>query len=190
MKKHSLHLLLAFCIMSLHACNAHKGKTFESTEGVASIAKDLNGEFGDNASYTSIILSYHKDLGTSISATGTKDPASKKMLRKQNFKGAWQDLAEITLEIEGDMKPADFMFQLKDIEELKKVPDMIKASIEKIKKEKNFDVVAESVNIQAPTRINSADDQLRYLINLTPPNGGTDFTVIFNNKGIYENMTY
>ncbi|NII24342.1 hypothetical protein HB364_04600 [Pseudoflavitalea sp. X16] len=190
MKKHTLSLLLAICMMVFYSCSSGGGKAFETTEGMADITGQLDDEFGKDASYTSVILSYHKDIGTMVSATGTKDPASKKLIEKHRANKGWEDRSEITLEIEGDAKPSDFMFTLKDVDNLKKVPEMVKLSVDKIKKEKNFDVVVESVNVSAPSRINSPEDKLRYLINCAPPNGGTKFTMIFDNTGNFQKMLY
>lgn len=190
MKKHTFSLVLAACMLVFYSCNSGGGKAFETTEGMADIVEQLNDQFGKDASYTSVILSYHKDIGTMVSATGTKDPASKKLINKHRANKGWEDLSEITLEIEGDAKPSDFMFTLKDVDNLNKLPEMVKLSVDKIKKEKNFDVVVESVNLNAPDRINSPDDKLRYLINCAPPNGGTKFTMIFDHTGNFKNMVY
>lgn len=190
MKKHTIHLLLAACLLAFAACQSGDSKAFETPEGVADAVSDLQDEFGTAASYTNVLLAYHKGIGNTLSATGTKDPASKKMLSKQKVNGMWKDLSEVTLEIEGDAQPADFMFTLQDLDHLKKLPGMIKQSVDKIKKEKNFEVVAESVNINAPSRIKGPDDKLRYLINCAPPNGGTSFTVIFDHNGNFQTMVY
>jgi hypothetical protein len=190
MKTLAFPFLLALSIILLNACKSSGGRTIESADGVAGIVEDLNSEFGDKASYTSVGMGYHKDLGTTVSATGTKDPSSNKLIKKQKTKGNWQDLSEITLEIEGEAKPADFMFTLKDVDNFKQLPTMIKSSVDKIKKEKNIDVVVENVTVNAPQKIDSEDDNLRYLIYLAPEQGGTTFTMIFDNKGNFQRMMY
>jgi hypothetical protein len=191
MKKHSLRLflLLAIAAIGLTSCGG-KSRVFDSKEGVSDLAGELDKQFGKDASYTSLIMSYDKNIGTSVSVTGTKDPASKKMTEKRKLKGVWNDVSEITLEIEGDANASEFMFKLKDIDNLNKVPGLVKASIDRIKKEKNFDVVATSVNISAPDRIRSDKDRLRYLINLEPASGGTNFTAIYDHQGNFRDLLY
>lgn len=190
MKKHILYLMLAACTAFFYSCSSGGGKTFENKDGISKIAGDLNDEFGKDAHYTSVVMSYHKDIGTMVSATGTKDPASKKLISKLKVKGSWEDRSEVTLEIEGNVDPAAFMFKLNDVDNLTKVPDMIKLSVDKIKKEKNFDVVIESVNISAPQRINGPDDKVRFMLNLAPPNGGTTFIAVFDDKGQFQRLVY
>lgn len=191
MKTQTLRLFLftAIAALGLVSCG-NGGRSFETADGVQDIANDLDKQFGKDASYTNVLMSYHKSLGTSVSATGTKDPGSKTMIEKQKSKGIWKDVSEITLEIEGGAQASEFMFKLKDVDNLRKVPELVKASIEKIKKEKNFDVVATSVNITAPSRINSPDDKLRYLINLEPANGGTNFTAIYDYQGKFKDLVF
>jgi hypothetical protein len=184
--------VMALIMVLLYSCKSFndREKDFETDDGISKIASSLDNEFGKNASYTDVTLSYAKGIGTTISATGTKDPTSVKLLSKQKVNGSWQNVSEVTLEIDGDARPADFMFTLNDVQNLKKVPEMIKTSIEKIKKEKNFDVVAEHVSVKAPERINSADDKPEYNINLRPETGGTSFIMIFDSQGNFQKMVY
>lgn len=191
MKTPSFRLLLALAIsaLSLISCG-NNTRIFETKEGVDDLVSELDKQYGKDASYTSLIMTFDKSIGSAVSVTGTKDPASKKMIEKRKMKGSWTDMSEITLEIDGDAQASEFMFKLKDIDNLGKVPGLVKASIDKIKKEKNMDVVATSVNITAPDRIKSDKDKLRYLINLEPANGGTDFTAIYDHQGNFQNLLY
>lgn len=189
MKTLPFRILLAIAAFSLISCG-NKTRIFDTKEGVSDLAGELDKQYGKDASYTSLIMTFDKSIGTAVVATGTKDPASKKMIEKRKMQGSWSDVSEITLEIDGEAQPSAFMFKLKDIDNLNKVPDLVKASIDKIRKEKNFDVVATSVNISMPDRIRSEKDKLRYLINLEPENGGTDFTAIYDHQGNFENLLY
>jgi hypothetical protein len=192
MKKHLFALILIVCTSLFYSCKSggSKAKAFETPDGVADVVSNLNKAFGKDASYTDVTISFLKGIGTTISATGTKDPSSGKLISKMKGDGAWRDVSEITLEIEGDAKPADFMFRLNDVDDLKKIPGMVKMSIDKIKKEKNFDVVAQHVSVKSPSKINSPEDKLVYNVNLAPENGGTSFITVFDNNGNFQRMIY
>jgi hypothetical protein len=129
-------------------------------------------------------------VGTTISATGTKDPSSPKLKRKLHSAGDWQDVAEVTMEISGGGKPSEFMFTLQEVNQLEKVPEMVQVAIERIKKEKNFDVVAEHVSVKYPSRMTSPDDKLHFDVNLAPETGGTSFIATFDDKGNYQRLIY
>lgn len=167
------------------------GRDFETSKGIASLVSELKDEFGDNAGYTSINMSYHDGIGTSTVATGTADVNSNKLTEKLKQKGIWQDKSEITLEIEGDAKPKDFMFTLQQLQDLQKIPDLVKASIAKVEKEKQMkDLVPTMVAISMPSRINSPDDGVTIVIYVEPKNGGTDFQLSYNAKGEFQRLLY
>lgn len=190
MKKISCFMLLA---VILSACEyfGGGGRDFETSKGIASLVSELKDKFGENAGYTSINMSYHDGIGTSTVATGTKDVNSNKLIEKLKQKGIWEDKSEITLEIEGDAKPKDFMFTLQQVQDLQKIPDLVKASVERVEKEKQMkDMVATMVAISMPSRINSPDDGLKIVIYVEPKNGGTDFQLSYNAKGEFIRMMY
>lgn len=186
-------IFIAFMAVTLASCEyfGAGGRDFETAGGISDIAGELKDKFGENAGFTSISMSYHDGLGTSTIATGTSDVNSNKLMERMKQKGIWQDKAEITLEIEGEAKPKDFMFTLKQVQDLQKIPELVKASIEKVEKEKQMkELVATSVMIAMPSRINSPDDVLRITVSVEPKNGGTDFQVIYNEKGEFQTMVY
>jgi hypothetical protein len=190
MKKYSFVLMLIACSILFSCCKSTKSKAFQTSEGVSEVVSRLNESFGKNANYTDITISYVKGIGSTINATGTNDPSSTKLISKLYANGHWEDVAEVTLEISGGAKPSDFMFTLDEVDHLKKVPEMVNLSVEKIKKEKNFDVVAEHVSVKYPSRRNSPDDNLSYDVNLAPKTGGTTFIAVFDEKGNYKRLIY
>jgi hypothetical protein len=190
MKKYSFGLMLIACLTLFSCCKSKKSKAFQTSEGVSEVVSRLNESFGKSANFTDITISYVKGIGSTISATGTKDPTSTKLISRLYANGQWEDVAEVTLEISGDAKPSDFMFMLDEVDQLKKVPEMVKFSIEKIKKEKNFDVVAEHVSVKYPSRRTSPDDNLSYDVNLAPETGGTTLIAVFDEKGNYKRLIY
>lgn len=190
MKKISCFILLAVILSACEYFGAG-GRDFETSKGIASIVSELKDKFGENAGYTRISMSYHDGVGTSTIATGTADVNSNKLIEKMKQKGIWQDKSEITLEIEGEAKPKDFMFTLQQVQDLQKIPELVKASVEKVEKEKNMkDMVPTIVSISMPSRINSPDDGLSIIIYVEPKNGGTDFQLSYNAKGEFLKMMY
>ena len=190
MKKNKLVLTFIACTSLFYSCKSLKGKAFETTEGIAEVVTKLNEAFGENASYTDITISYIKGIGSTISATGTKDPSSSKMISKLYSNGNWKDDSEVIIEVSGGAKPSDFMFTLSEVEQLKKVPEMVRISIEKIKKDKKIDVVAEHVSVKYPSRIMGPDDKLSFDVNLAPENGGTSFITSFDEVGNFQRLIY
>ncbi len=190
MKKHAFTLVLLACSTFLYCCKPKKEKAFQTGEGITGVVSKLNDAFGKDAYYTDITISFVKNVGTTVSATGTKDPGSAKLTSKLNAGGDWQDVSDVTLEVSGGAKPADFMFTLAQVDGLKKVPDMVKVAIETVKKEKNFDVVAEHVSVKYPSRKLSPNDSWNYSVNLAPENGGTSFIALFDDKGQYQRIIY
>ena len=52
------------------------------------------------------------------------------------------------------------------------------------------DIVATSVSISMPSRIDSPDDKLRITVSVEPKNGGTDFQLIYDAQGNFKTMVY
>jgi len=70
------------------------------------------------------------------------------------------------------------------------VPEMVKVAIETVKKEKNFDVIAEHVSVKYPSQKMSPNDSWGYDVNLAPETGGTSFIAVFDDKGRYQRLIY
>lgn len=186
-------LCMAFLAVTMASCQyfGGGGRDFENSKDLASLVGELKSKFGENAGYTSILMSYHDGLGTSVVASGTGDANSNKLIEKMKQKGIWEDKSEITLEIEGEAKPKDFMFTLQQVQDLQKVPELVKSSIAKVEKEKQMkDLVVNSVHIAMPSRIRGPEDALRMTVTVSPKNGGTDFQLIYNEKGEFKTMVY
>jgi len=190
MKRHTFALILAACTTLLNGCQTKKEKAFQSSEGVREVVNRLTDAFGKTAHYTDITISYVKGVGSTISATGTNDPTSTKHISKLHSGGEWEDVSEVTLELSGGAKPSDFLFTLDEVDQLKKVPEMVKVAIEKVKQEKKLDVVAEHVSVKYPSRRMGPDDGLGFDVNLAPENGGTSFIAVFDGKGNYQRLVY
>lgn len=190
MKKISCIILLAATLASCQYFGGG-GRDFETSKGISALVQELKDEFGENAGYTTINMAYNSGIGTSVLAIGTADMNSNKLIEKLKQKGIWQDKSEITLEIEGEAKPKDFMFTLQQLQDLGKIPDLVKASIAKVEKEKQIkDLVPTMVAISMPRKLDSPDDGVSIVIYVEPKNGGTDFQLSYNAKGEFLQMLY
>lgn len=190
MKMHTPTTLLLACFGLLYSCQSSTGKAFQTPSGVEGVVNKLNKAFGKGAHYTDITITYVKGIGNTISATGTQQPQDKKLLHKLHANNGWEAVSEVTLEVSGGAQPGDFMFTLDGVDQLKSVPAMVKEAIQKIKKEKDLDVVAELVSVVFPSRVQGPEDPLSFNVNLEPENGGTSFVVIFDRQGKFQRMVY
>ncbi|BAV05850.1 hypothetical protein FLA_1862 [Filimonas lacunae] len=186
-------LCIALLAITLTACEYFGGGgcTYETADGIKDAQKELDSKFGKGAGYTDVMFSFHKDVGTVITATGTPDLNSAKLIERHRMKGIWKDLSEITMEISGEGKPRDFMFTLDQVD-LSKIPAMVKQAKEKIQKEKGIDkVIASSVSLSMPDKLdNKEDGNPTYHINVEPESGGTTFSFVYDVKGNFKNLIY
>lgn len=181
--------LFTLILVSFTACEyfGGGGRTFESADGISGLISGLKSQFGDNASFKSIVMIYDESSGTSVSATGTDNPSGNIMIEKTKIKGFWQDNAEITVELEQNSKLSDFIFSLDQIN-LEQVPGLVQQAKDKVSQEKSIDkVVAKMVSFTVPDRL-GRDFKPTIDVNVEPENGGTDFTVQFNTQGQFVNM--
>ncbi|RPD38271.1 hypothetical protein EG028_25605 [Chitinophaga barathri] len=166
------------------------GRAYDNDKDLSGLVEELKDKFGQNAGFTSITMSYHDGIGTSTVATGG-DINSNKLTERLKQKGIWQDKAEVTLEIDGEATPKDFMFTLDQVQDLRKIPGLVKSSIEKVEKEKKItDLVSNMVSVSMPSRIDTPGDELRITVYVSPKNGGTDFTLLYNQKGEFLKMMH
>lgn len=191
-KTQTLLLLLVITAITITSCEyfGGGGRAYETEDGMRKMLGELNDEFGKGAGYTDISFSYHKDMGTAISATGTKDLTSSKLIEKLKLKGVWEDKSEITMEISGGAKSKDFMFTMAEVD-LMKIPAIVKQSIDKVSKEKQIkEVVVNSVSISMPDELKNSTEKPTYHIIAEPKNGGTNFTLLYDEKGNFQKMIY
>src|SRR5688572_31440321 len=113
----------AFATLILASCQyfGGGGRAFDNADDMSDLVGELKDKFGQNAGFTSITMSYHDGIGTSTVATGTADINSNKLMERMKQKGIWQDKAEVTLEIDGEATPKDFMFTLDQVQDLKNI---------------------------------------------------------------------
>ena len=175
---------------SVFSCGGVKINQPANAEGFSEIEQDLNDKFGSDAFYTDLNISYDTSAGNMLSLTVTDAPESLKMgtyVFSQHT--SWQQNSEVTLEVPEGTKAADFMFQLNDKINLKKLGELVELSSKNLTEEKDIDNPAfEMAFIKFP---NNGDMQkAEYVVKLEPEHGGTSFTYSYTLNGELIKMDY
>lgn len=188
MKKFGNIAIAAATTLLLMSCGGI-GSHPATADGFAAIEKDLKSEFGENAYYTDLSISYDESIGNMFNVTVTKEPESLKMGEWTYIQAAWTQSSEVTLEIPEGSKAADFMFQLNDKINLKKLGELVELSIEKLKAEKNIESpTLDMAFIKFPD--NGDMNKAEYTVMLEPKNGGTTFSFYYSLAGELRTMDY
>ncbi len=183
--KKNLFILVSLCLGLAFFSSCSKKYT-QDAKGFSEIEVDLKSKFGEDAYYTNISVVYDKNVGNIINLAETKEPASLEMKEWNYLKGAWNQIADVTLEISGG-EAKDFMFQLGKDVSLGKVGEMVEASKEKLADEKKIDnAVAKIVSVKVPDN----GDKINIFISLEPENGGTSFTFFYDLEGNLTQFNY
>lgn len=188
MKKLNLIILISAAI-TLASCGGGITKQPANSAGFGAIEKEIKSKFGESAYYTDLNISYDQSIGNMISTTVTNDPESLKMEQWDFSMGNWNQSSEVTLEVSEGSKAADFMFQLNDKINLKKLGELIEQSITKLKAEKDLKNPTLSMAfIKFPK--NGDITKAEYSISLKPENGGTTFSFYYKLDGEFIEMDY
>ena len=182
------HILLVV-LMTLMSCGENTERQPATAEGFSNIQKAMENEFGNNAYFTDINIVYDTSIGNIVGVTVTEDPNSLKMGQWNQAQGVWKQNAEIFLEVPNGTKAADYMYQLNDLINLKKLGTLIEQSKKQLQDEKNLNnPMLSMASIYFPK--NGDISKTEYLVNLTPENGGTTFRFYYNLNGELRKMDY
>jgi len=182
----ALYLLIA---ITLFSCGGGTSNQPHTAEGFGQIEQALKTKFGDSAYYTDIMISTDDRIGNMVTVTVTEAPESMRMTQWNLAQNSWTQTSEITLEVPKGSKAADYMFQLKDVINLKNMGGLIEKSKEQLKAEKNLEhPVLYNALISYPKNGDFADAQ--YNISLKPENGGTTFRFYYKLNGELIKMDY
>ena len=183
-------VFFALCILS--SCQFLSSPFYDSKESVDEMIEMLNDKFTPDAGYTNIDIGHSSDLGRFLVLTAAKDINSNKLERwRFTTRDGWEQLSDITMEIDGDFPPAEFMFQLKDVP-VEKMADIALAAVEKVKSEKDIDEVVctgFSFWLKSRNHENKMED-LGMQTSIEPANGGTKFRCELNQAGEIVDMRY
>ncbi|MHA7058802.1 hypothetical protein ACWGOQ_0016375 [Aquimarina sp. M1] len=183
-------VLIILTILWLTSCGRETSSHPTTIDGFSAIEQDLKDKFGNDAYYTDLNISHTKDDGIMISLTVTENPASLKMGQfVYSSDTSWRQNTEITLEVPQGTQAADYMFQLSDDINLKKLGELIETSKKRLIEEKNMkNPHMELAFIKLPK--NGALEKAKYIIKLEPENGGTSFTFSYSLDGSFIDMDY
>jgi hypothetical protein len=164
------------------------GTEVANAEGFENLEKKMKDKFGKDAYYTKLSISNIKSLGNVINATVTENPESLKMGEWILTSGKWKQTSEVTLEVPQGTKAADFMFQLGDKVNLTKLGNLVKNSLEALKKEKNIDPVFNLASVIFPK--DGDMKKVKYRVELKPKTGGKSFSYYYKIDGSFIEMDY
>ena len=188
MKRFKITAIALVLVSVLTSCGGF-GKHPATAEGFSKIEQEIKDQFGDDAYFTDLTIINVKPLGNLANVTVTKDPESMKMGEWGQVNGAWQQNAEVTLEVPAGTKAKDFMFQLNEEINLRKMGELIEKSQAQLKSEKQLDnTVLSLASVKFPD--NGDKSKAEYMISLEPENGGTKFSFFYTLQGELTKMDY
>lgn len=180
--------ILAGVMATIISCGGIS-KHAATAAGFAAIESELNDKFGEDAYYTDVKIVYIDGYGNSIDVTVTEKPESLKMGQWNQAQNSWKQSSEVTIEIPEGTKATDFMFQLNEKINLKKLGELIEKSSEQLTAEKDID--NPMLNIAFIDFPDNGDiSKAEYYISLEPENGGTKFSFTYKLNGELIKMNY
>lgn len=182
--KKTLYIILTVILVS---CGRNNLK-FDDRASLETLKKELNSKFGDNAFYTNLSI-VNSDIGGIVSVSQTDTPSSLKMSDWSYVQGKWQQKTEITLEVSGNAKAEDFMFQLHKTLDFNTLINVVEASKKRVIEEKKIKKIkVELISISAPD--NGDFKSMKYYITIKPKQGGTQFSFWYNMDGSLDKFDY
>ncbi len=180
------HLFYLLTITFFISCN--NNKSFEDKESLTGLKNELISKFGENAYYTKLSITNHEN-GSIVSVSQTDDPSSLKMTEWNYTSGSWNQISDVTLEISGNAKAEDFMFQLNKVIDFNTLAKVLEEAKQKVIIEKNIeDIKVKSILINAP---NDGDfNSMKYFITISPKSGGTSFNFWYKMDGTLDKFDY
>ena len=176
-------------VVLLISCGGSTGKKLPDQKGFTVIEKELKSKFGETAFYTDLTITYDESIGNIISVVVSKNPESLKMEEWDSTEGNWLQSSEISIEVPKGSEAADFMFQLNNTISLSKLGELVEKSSKQLTAEKAInDPVLSMAFIKFPE--NGDSNKTKYVVILTPPNGGTTFTFSYKLNGDLIVMDY
>lgn len=181
--------LLLFSMLLLSSCGGNSSNQEATATGFSEIENQIKEKFGNDAYYTDLSVLFIEGIGNAISVTVTGSPESLKMGQWDLSQNTWTQRSEVTLEVPENSQAKDFMFQLNETINLKKLGELVEQSKAKLIKEKNLENPILSIaSINFPD--NGDVSKANYSINLKPENGGTTFSFYYKLNGELEKLDY
>ncbi len=183
-----LNLLLVL-LLHVTSCSNSIQNQPATADGFQNIENALKDQFGKDAFYTDLTITYNQSIGNIVGVTVTEIPESLKMGQWNLTQGNWQQNSDIIIEVPVGTKASDFMFQLGETISLSKLGALVEQSIQKLKDEKQFEnLTLSTARVFYPD--NGDISKAEYFVNLQPENGGTTFRFRYSLNGNLISMNY
>ncbi len=181
-------MILLLTAIALAACGGRSENYKATVNGFSEIEKEIKKEFGDNAYFTDITITYTKAL-TSVDLMVTRLPESLKMEEWNLSHGMWSKTSDINVGVPPGSMAADFMFQLGDKINLTKFVELIEQAKESLPtKEELENPELTMASILYPD--NGDASLARYVICLEPEKSSTSFYFYYTIDGELTTMDF
>ncbi|MGH1386815.1 hypothetical protein [Kordia sp.] len=175
-------IVIVVVVLSLLSCDTSTHTQPADAIAFNAIEKVMKSEFGENACYTNLTISYNKTTGSSINTIVTNAPKSLKMEKWNSTQNIWKKTSDIFIEVPNGTKAKDFMFQLNDTINLSTLGDLVEKSSKQLQQEKNIEKPAlHLATIKFPK--NGDVSKTEYCIMLKPENGDKTFSFFYSIDG-------
>lgn len=181
--------MIALSLAILTGCSGGASNQEANADGFLVIADALKDKFGDDAYYTELTITHNNAIGNIISVTSTEDPGSLQMGQWTLSQDTWTQTSEISIEVPEGTQASEFMFQLGDPIDLKKLGELVEKSKEELEKDKDIqDPSLHMAIVKIPK--DGVRANIEYLVMLQPTNGGTTFTYSYDLDGELISLDY
>lgn len=189
MKKIKITLYAFITALMITSCGGGSAKQEATASGFSEIENQIKDKFGNEAYYTKLSIIYDETIGNSITVTVAENPESLQMQEWLQSQDNWQQTSDVTIEIPEGSKATDFMFQLNEKINLKKLGELVEKSKAQLTKEKNIE--EPKLHIAFISFPDNGDiSKAEYAVNLEPKNGGTTFRFSYTLDGELIKMDY
>lgn len=130
-------IVIVMVVLSLLSCGTSTDTQPADAIAFNAIEKVMKNEFGENACYTNLTISYNKTTGSTIHTVVTNAPKSLKMEKWNSTQNIWKKASDIFIEVPNGTNAKDFMFQLNDTINLSTLGDLVEKSSKQLQQEKN-----------------------------------------------------
>lgn len=165
------------------------GNEANNAEGFQEIENQIKDKFGKDAYFTELTIIYNEKIGNSVTVTVSENQESLKMEEWLQSQGDWRQTSDVTIEIPNGSKVTDFMFQLNEKINLKKLGELVEKSKQSLSKEKDLkNPKLHLALVKYPDTGEAA--KAEYIVMLQPETGGTTFTYSYKLDGTFIEMRY
>ena len=129
--------LFYLCTITLLFISCDSKKSYEDKDSLIELKEELISKFGENAHYTELNIT-NNEYGSVVGVSQTDAPSSLKMTEWNYSNGKWDQISDVTLEISGDVKAENFMFQINKVIDFDIMSNAVEEAKKKIINEKNI----------------------------------------------------